>query len=221
LEEESTKLIDMDEVKEEAVWKTENLGIIFIDEIDKIARSNKAGGGADVSREGVQRDLLPIVEGSSVNTKYGVVNTDHILFIAAGAFHFSKPSDLIPELQGRFPIRVELEKLTKENFYQILKTPKNSLTKQYESLFETEGVTLEFEDEALHEMAEIAYNVNAEIENIGARRLQTVVSQLLNEFLYQIPENRPEGDKIIVSKTMVQERLGVLVKDKDLSRYIL
>jgi ATP-dependent HslUV protease ATP-binding subunit HslU len=221
LEEESTKLIDMDEVKEEAVWKTENLGIIFIDEIDKIARSNKAGGGADVSREGVQRDLLPIVEGSSVNTKYGVVNTDHILFIAAGAFHFSKPSDLIPELQGRFPIRVELEKLTKENFYQILKTPKNSLTKQYESLFETEGVTLEFEDEALHEMAEIAYNVNAEIENIGARRLQTVVSQLLNEFLYQIPENRPEGDKIIVNKTMVQERLGVLVKDKDLSRYIL
>ncbi|HAR19380.1 MAG TPA: HslU--HslV peptidase ATPase subunit [Cytophagales bacterium] len=221
LEEESTKLIDMDEVKEEAVWKTENLGIIFIDEIDKIARSNKAGGGADVSREGVQRDLLPIVEGSSVNTKYGVVNTDHILFIAAGAFHFSKPSDLIPELQGRFPIRVELEKLTKENFYQILKTPKNSLTKQYESLFETEGVKLEFEDEALHEMAEIAFNVNAEIENIGARRLQTVVSQLLNEFLYQIPENRPEGDKITVTKTMVQERLGGLVKDKDLSRYIL
>jgi len=221
LEEETTKLIDMDEVKEEAVWKTENLGIIFIDEIDKIARSNKAGGGADVSREGVQRDLLPIVEGSSVNTKFGVVNTDHILFIAAGAFHFSKPSDLIPELQGRFPIRVELEKLTKENFYQILKTPKNSLTKQYESLFETEGIVLEFEDEALHEMAEIAFNVNAEIENIGARRLQTVVSQLLNEYLYQIPENSPEGNKIIVTKKMVQERLSGLVKDKDLSRYIL
>jgi len=221
LEEESAKLIDMDEVKDEAIWKTENLGIIFIDEIDKIARSNKAGGGADVSREGVQRDLLPIVEGSTVNTKFGIVNTDHILFIAAGAFHFSKPSDLIPELQGRFPIRVELEKLTKDNFYQILKTPKNSLTKQYEALFSTEGITLEFEDVAIHEMAEIAFNVNAEIENIGARRLQTIVSQLLNEFLYQIPENSPEGNKILVTKQMVQERLGSLVQNKDLSRYIL
>lgn len=221
LEEETSKLIDMDEVKEEAVWKAENLGIIFIDEIDKIARTNKSGGGADVSREGVQRDLLPIVEGSSVNTKFGIVHTDHILFIAAGAFHFSKPSDLIPELQGRFPIRVELEKLTKEDFFKILKTPRNSLAKQYQALFETEGVSLEFEDEALHELAEIAFNVNAEIENIGARRLQTVVSQLLNEFLFQIPEVRPDNNAVIVTKQMVQERLGSLVQDKDLSRYIL
>lgn len=221
LDEETSKLIDMDEVKEEAVWKAENLGIIFIDEIDKIAKTSKNGGGPDVSREGVQRDLLPIVEGSSVNTKFGVVHTDHILFIAAGAFHFSKPSDLIPELQGRFPIRVELEKLTKEDFYLILKTPRNSLTKQYTALFETEGVVLEFEDEALEQLADIAFEVNAEIENIGARRLQTVVSQLLNEYLYQIPENTPENKKITVTKAMVQERLGSLVKDKDLSRYIL
>ena len=222
LEEETSKLIDMDEVKEEAVWKAENLGIIFIDEIDKIARTNKAGGGGpDVSREGVQRDLLPIVEGSSVNTKYGVVHTDHILFIAAGAFHFSKPSDLIPELQGRFPIRVELEKLTKEDFYLILKTPRNSLTKQYEALFNTEGVELEFEDSALKDLAEIAFNVNADIENIGARRLQTVISHLLNDFLYQMPENSPENKKITVTSQMVQEKLGDLVKDKDLSRYIL
>ena len=222
LEEETSKLIDMDEVKEEAVWKAENLGIIFIDEIDKIARSNKGGGGgADVSREGVQRDLLPIVEGSSVNTKFGIVNTDHILFIAAGAFHFSKPSDLIPELQGRFPIRVELEKLTKEDFYNILKTPRNSLTKQYQALLETEGVALEFEEEALNELAEIAFNVNAEIENIGARRLQTVISQLLNEYLFQIPEQKPQQDKLLVTKQMVQEKLGSLVQDKDLSRYIL
>ena len=222
LEEETSKLIDMDEVKEEAVWKAENLGIIFIDEIDKIARTNKGGsGGPDVSREGVQRDLLPIVEGSSVNTKYGVVHTDHILFIAAGAFHFSKPSDLIPELQGRFPIRVELEKLTKEDFYLILKTPRNSLTKQYEALFSTEGVELEFEDSALKDLAEIAFNVNAEIENIGARRLQTVISHLLNEFLYQMPENSPENKKITVTSALVKEKLGDLVKDKDLSRYIL
>ncbi len=221
VEEETAKLIDMDEVKEEAVWKAENLGIIFIDEIDKIARANKAGGGADVSREGVQRDLLPIVEGSSVNTKYGIVHTDHILFIAAGAFHFSKPSDLIPELQGRFPIRVELEKLTQGDFFKILKTPRNSLTKQYEALFKTEGVTLEFEDEALEEMAEIAFNVNLEIENIGARRLQTVMSQLLNEYLFQIPEQKPVGNLLRVSKHMVSEKLGGLVKDKDLSRYIL
>ena len=221
LEEETSKLIDMDEVKEEAVWKAENLGIIFIDEIDKIARTNKAGGGPDVSREGVQRDLLPIVEGSSVNTKFGVVHTDHILFIAAGAFHFSKPSDLIPELQGRFPIRVELEKLTKEDFYLILKTPRNSLTKQYEALFKTEGVDLVFEDAALKDLAEIAFNVNADIENIGARRLQTVISHLLNEFLFQIPENSPENKQILVTPAMVQEKLGGLVKDKDLSRYIL
>ncbi|MBC7390018.1 MAG: ATP-dependent protease ATPase subunit HslU [Opitutaceae bacterium] len=222
LEEETSKLIDMDEVKEEAVWKAENLGIIFIDEIDKIARTNKGGGGGpDVSREGVQRDLLPIVEGSSVNTKFGVVHTDHILFIAAGAFHFSKPSDLIPELQGRFPIRVELEKLTKEDFYLILKTPRNSLTKQYEALFSTEGVELEFEDSALKDLAEIAFNVNAEIENIGARRLQTVISHLLNEFLYQMPENSPENKKITITSALVKEKLGDLVKDKDLSRYIL
>ncbi|MEC7753128.1 MAG: ATP-dependent protease ATPase subunit HslU, partial [Bacteroidota bacterium] len=189
LEEESAKLIDMDEVKEEAIKKAENTGIIFIDEIDKIAGgSKKNGGGPDVSREGVQRDLLPIVEGSAVNTKYGVINTDHILFVAAGAFHVAKPSDLIPELQGRFPIRVELNSLTEADFYQILKEPKNALTKQYEALIASEGVSLEYSDEALHEIARIAFHINAEVENIGARRLHTVMSKLLNDILFDIPE---------------------------------
>src|SRR5690606_6779251 len=189
LEEEAAKLIDMDEVKEEAIRKAENSGIIFIDEIDKIASgSKKNGGGPDVSREGVQRDLLPIVEGSTVNTKYGVIKTDHVLFIAAGAFHMSKPSDLIPELQGRFPIRVELENLTREDFIRILKEPRNALTKQYEALFRAEGVVLSFLDEAIEEIANNAFIINTEVENIGARRLHTVMSKLLNDFLFDVPD---------------------------------
>lgn len=222
MEEEAARLIDMDEVKEEAIAKAENTGIIFIDEIDKIAGGSKQGGGGpDVSREGVQRDLLPIVEGSAVNTKYGIVHTDHILFISAGAFHFSKPSDLIPELQGRFPIRVELTNLTKDDFYQILKDPKNALSKQYEALFEAEEVELSFQDEALAEIAEIAFNINSELENIGARRLHTVMSHLLNEFLFDIPDVIGPNAKIVITKEMVAEKLASLVKNKDLSQYIL
>ncbi|RFS15285.1 ATP-dependent protease ATPase subunit HslU [Emticicia sp. C21] len=221
LEEEAAKLIDMDEVKEEAIWKAENLGIIFIDEIDKIASSSGKSGGPDVSREGVQRDLLPIVEGSTVNTKHGSVKTDHILFIAAGAFHVAKPSDLIPELQGRFPIRVELESLTEENFYQILKAPKNALTKQYEAMLEAEGVTLSFDTEALREIARIAFHANSEVENIGARRLQTVMSHLLNEIMFDVPDVIGANAQIIITKDMVNERLSNLVKNKDLSQYIL
>ena len=221
MDEEVSKMIDMDEVKAEAVKKTENTGIIFIDEIDKIARSNSKGSGADVSREGVQRDLLPVVEGSAVNTKYGVVNTDHILFIAAGAFHFSKPSDLIPELQGRFPIRVELNSLTKDDFILILKTPKNSLTKQYYALLQSEGVDLEIEDEAIEKISEIATRLNSEIENIGARRLHTVMSTLLNELLYDVPDIIKPGSKLSVGSELVEQKLGNLVQNKDLSRYIL
>jgi ATP-dependent HslUV protease ATP-binding subunit HslU len=223
MEEEASKLIDMDEVKEEAIHKAQNTGIIFIDEIDKIASAaNKGGGGgADVSREGVQRDLLPIVEGSAVNTKYGIINTDHILFIAAGAFHVAKPSDLIPELQGRFPIRVELNKLTKDDFYQILKTPKNALTKQYEALLMAEDVELTFTDEALEKLAEIAYRINSEVENIGARRLHTVMSQLLNEFMFDVPDKIGANAKISITAEMVEEKLMGLVQNKDLSQYIL
>ncbi len=221
LEEESAKLIDMDEVKEEAIRKAENLGIIFIDEIDKIASSRSGGGGPDVSREGVQRDMLPIVEGSSVNTKHGVINTDHILFIAAGAFHVSKPSDLIPELQGRFPIRVELQSLKEEDFYRILKEPKSALTKQYVSLLQSEGVELTFDDEALAEIARIAFAVNSEVENIGARRLQTVMSHLLNDIMFDIPDVILPNEKILITKDLVTERLGGMVKNRDLSQYIL
>ena len=223
LEEEAAKLIDMDEVKEEAIQKAKNTGIIFIDEIDKIAAggSNQGGGGADVSREGVQRDLLPVVEGSTVNTKHGLIQTDHILFIAAGAFHVSKPSDLIPELQGRFPIRVELTNLTQEDFKQILKSPKNALTKQYLALFSAEHVELSFNDDAIDEIAEIAYHINTEIENIGARRLHTVMSHLLNDFLYDVPDKIDRNSKIVVTKEMVSDRLSELVKDRDLSQYIL
>jgi ATP-dependent HslUV protease ATP-binding subunit HslU len=221
-DEEAAKLIDMDEVKEEAIKKAENTGIIFIDEIDKIANSNKkGGGGADVSREGVQRDLLPIVEGSTVNTKYGAINTDHILFIAAGAFHVSKPSDLIPELQGRFPIRVELNSLTKEDFYKILKAPKNALTKQYEALLASEEVELNFNDDALEKIAEIAFEVNSEVENIGARRLHTVMSLLLNEFMFDVPDKIGPNAKILVTKQLVEEKLSGMVKNRDLSQYIL
>ncbi|NDK54650.1 ATP-dependent protease ATPase subunit HslU [Pontibacter fetidus] len=221
LEEEAAKLIDMDEVKEEAIFKAENSGVIFIDEIDKVASSSKKGSGPDVSREGVQRDLLPIVEGSTVNTKYGIINTDHILFIAAGAFHVAKPSDLIPELQGRFPIRVELQSLTKEDFYQILKFPKNALTKQYEALLGSENVSLTFNDEALDEIASMAYEVNAEVENIGARRLQTIMSRLLNDILFDVPDKIGANAKIVVTREMVQEKLAGMVKNRDLSEYIL
>ncbi|SEJ35499.1 ATP-dependent HslUV protease ATP-binding subunit HslU [Cyclobacterium xiamenense] len=222
MEEEASKLIDFDEVKEQAIRLAENNGIIFIDEIDKIASgSRKSGGGPDVSREGVQRDLLPIVEGSAVNTKYGLVHTDHVLFIAAGAFHVSKPSDLIPELQGRFPIRVELSSLTQDDFYRILKEPKNALTKQYQALFEAEQVYLEYTDEAIQEIAALAFSINEEVENIGARRLHTVMSHLLNDFLFDVPDSIGPNSKIMITKEMVQERLSSLVKNRDLSQYIL
>ena len=223
LDEEAAKLIDMDEVKDEAVRQCENAGIIFIDEIDKVASSGgkSGGGGPDVSRQGVQRDLLPIVEGSAVNTKYGIVNTDHILFIAAGAFHVSKPSDLIPELQGRFPIRVELQSLTKDDFFRILKDPKNALTKQYEALLKAEEVELTFEDAALERVAEIAFEVNSEVENIGARRLHTVMSRLLNDILYDVPDKIGANAHILITAELVNERLNDMVKNRDLSQYIL
>jgi len=222
LEEEAAKLIDMDEVKEEAIARAENAGIIFIDEIDKIASGGKKGGGGpDVSREGVQRDLLPIVEGSSVNTKYGIIKTDHVLFVAAGAFHISKPSDLIPELQGRFPIRVELNDLTKDDFIRILREPRNALTKQYQALFEAEGVQITFLDDAIEEIASNAFAINAEVENIGARRLHTVMSRLLNEFLFDVPDKIGANARIEVSAAMVREKLSGLIKNKDLSEYIL
>ena len=223
LEDEAAKLIDMDEVKEEAIKKAQNAGIIFIDEIDKVAsaRSGNGGGGPDVSREGVQRDLLPIVEGSAVNTKYGIIQTDHILFVAAGAFHVAKPSDLIPELQGRFPIRVELQSLTEDDFYQILREPKNALTKQYVAMLEAESVSLTFDDDALREMARIAFEVNQEVENIGARRLQTVLSHLMNDFMFDIPDVIGANAHVVVTKELVNEKLSGLVKNRDLSQFIL
>jgi ATP-dependent HslUV protease ATP-binding subunit HslU len=223
LEEEATKLIDMDEVKEEAIRKAEDAGIIFIDEIDKIASGagKKGGSGPDVSREGVQRDLLPIVEGSTVNTKHGVIKTDHVLFVAAGAFHVSKPSDLIPELQGRFPIRVELTNLTQDDFVRILTEPKNALIKQYKALFEAEDVTVDFAEEAIFEIAKAAFEINAEIENIGARRLHTVMSKLLNEFLFDVPDKIKASSQIKISGDMVKDKLSGLVKNRDLSEYIL
>ena len=223
LDEEAAKLIDMDDVKDEAIRQCENAGIIFIDEIDKVASSGGKGGGSgpDVSRQGVQRDLLPIVEGSAVNTKYGIVNTDHILFIAAGAFHVSKPSDLIPELQGRFPIRVELQSLTKDDFFRILKDPKNALTKQYEALLKAEEVELTFDDAALERLAEIAFEVNGEVENIGARRLHTVMSRLLNDILYDVPDKIGPNAHIQITAALVDERLRDMVKNRDLSQYIL
>lgn len=223
IEDESAKLIDMDEVKEEAIAKAENTGIIFIDEIDKIAAGSGKGGssGPDVSRQGVQRDLLPIVEGSAVTTKHGIIHTDHILFVAAGAFHVAKPSDLIPELQGRFPIRVELNTLTVDDFYRILKEPKNALTKQYEALIESEDVSLDFTDDSLKEIARLAFQINAEVENIGARRLHTVMSKLLNDILFDIPEQIPPNAKVSITKEMVNERLNGLIEDKDLSEFML
>jgi ATP-dependent HslUV protease ATP-binding subunit HslU len=217
-EEQSQNLIDMDAVAREAILRAQNTGIVFIDEIDKIA--GKGNESADVSRQGVQRDLLPIVEGSAVSTKYGVLNTDHVLFIAAGAFHVARPSDLIPELQGRFPIRVELSSLTREDFYRILTEPETALTKQYQALLATEGVTLTFDDESLHALADIAFEVNENVENIGARRLHTLLSNLLDEILYSVPDQEAERS-FTVTKAMVQERLANLAKHKDMSHYIL
>ncbi len=216
--EEAEKLIDQEEVAREAISRAENFGIIFIDEIDKIAVKTP-GVGPGVSREGVQRDLLPIVEGTVVKTKYGPVRTDHILFIAAGAFHISKPSDLMPELQGRFPIRVELSPLTREDFVRILKEPKNALTVQYTELLKTEGVELEFTDDALEEIARIAEEANNRMENIGARRLHTVMEKLLEDISFNAPEL--SGQRIIIDARFVRAKLEGIVKDVELSKYIL
>src|SRR5258708_5647760 len=218
IQEEEQRLIDMEQVTRVAIDRVENSGIIFLDEIDKIA-GRESGHGPDVSREGVQRDILPIVEGTTVNTRYGMVRTDHILFVAAGAFHVSKPSDLIPELQGRFPIRVELQSLTMEDFVRILTEPKSSLTRQYVALLETEGVKLEFTPEALEEVARFAFRVNEGTENIGARRLHTIMERVLDEISFEAPEKK--GQEFKVDATYVQKMLSEIVKDQDLSRYIL
>jgi ATP-dependent HslUV protease ATP-binding subunit HslU len=218
-QEEVGKLIDMEEVTREAVTRVEQSGIVFLDEIDKVASRRSHSQGPDISREGVQRDLLPIVEGSTVNTKYGPVQTDHILFIAAGAFHLSKPSDLIPELQGRFPIRVELQALSKEDFVRILTEPKNALIVQYTALMKTEGVELEFTKDAIDTIAEIACQINEDSENIGARRLHTVMEQLLEEVSFTAPDLK--GQKITVTPEYIEGRLENLLKNQDLSRYIL
>ena len=218
IQEEENKLIDMDQVTRIATERAEQMGIIFIDEIDKIA-GRESGHGPDVSREGVQRDILPIVEGTTVNTRYGMVRTDHILFVAAGAFHVSKPSDLIPELQGRFPIRVELQSLTMEDFVRILTEPKSSLTRQYIALLETEGVKLEFTPDALQEVARFAFRVNEGTENIGARRLHTIMERVLDEISFEAPEKK--GQPFTVDAAYVQKMLSEIVKDQDLSRYIL
>jgi len=218
IQEEEHRLIDMDQVTRMAIDRVENAGIVFLDEIDKIA-GREGGHGPDVSREGVQRDILPIVEGTTVNTRYGMVRTDHILFIAAGAFHVSKPSDLIPELQGRFPIRVELQSLTMEDFVRILTEPKSSLVKQYTALLETEGVKLEFTPEALEEIARFAFRVNESTENIGARRLHTIMERVLDELSFEAPEKK--GQQITVDGDYVRKMLTDIVKDQDLSRYIL
>jgi ATP-dependent HslUV protease ATP-binding subunit HslU len=218
IQEEETRLIDMDQVTRVAVDRAEQSGIIFLDEIDKIA-GRERGHGPDVSREGVQRDILPIVEGTTVNTRYGMVRTDHILFIAAGAFHVSKPSDLIPELQGRFPIRVELHSLTREDFIRILKEPKSALVKQYAALLDTEGIKLSFADDALEEIAKFAAAVNEQTENIGARRLHTIMEKLLDEISFEGPDIKKKT--IRIDAAYVQKQLADIVKNQDLSRYIL
>jgi len=218
IETEAEKLVDMDRVQALAKERTEQNGIIFIDEIDKIA-SREGGHGPEVSREGVQRDILPIVEGSTVNTKYGPVKTDHILFIAAGAFHVAKPSDLIPELQGRFPIRVELDSLEEADFVRILTEPNNALLRQYQALMATEGLRLEFSEAAVTEIARTAARVNERMENIGARRLHTIMETLLEELSFSAPERQEK--RLQVDELFVRERLGKIVDDEDLSRYIL
>jgi ATP-dependent HslUV protease ATP-binding subunit HslU len=217
-QEEAQKLIDMEQVVQDAIQRAQNSGIVFLDEIDKIAGEDH-NAGPDVSREGVQRDLLPVVEGTSVFTKYGMVKTDHVLFIASGAFHVSKPSDLIPELQGRFPIRVELEKLTAADFIRILTEPENALIKQYIALLQTEGVKLDFSDDAIDEIAQIAGEVNNKTENIGARRLHTVMNALLEDVLFQVPDKKMKNVKI--TREIVRKTLREIVEDEDLSRYIL
>ncbi|EQC2076041.1 ATP-dependent protease ATPase subunit HslU [Listeria monocytogenes] len=217
-EDEASKLIDADELAAEGIHRAEQMGMIFIDEIDKIA-SKEGGGNTQVSREGVQRDILPIVEGSQISTKYGTVNTEYILFIAAGAFHMSKPSDLIPELQGRFPIRIELDKLTQEDFYKILTEPDNALIKQYKALLKTEGIDLIFTKEAVERIAEIAFQVNQDSDNIGARRLHTILEKLLEDLLFEAPEINMESIK--VTENYVNEKLAPIMQNKDLTQFIL
>ncbi|MEZ5545319.1 MAG: ATP-dependent protease ATPase subunit HslU [Lysobacteraceae bacterium] len=218
IEEEAGKLVNDEDIRQQAIDLAEQNGIVFIDEIDKVAKRSE-GYGADVSREGVQRDLLPLVEGSTVSTKYGVVRTDHILFIASGAFHLAKPSDLIPELQGRFPIRVELSSLSRDDFRRILTEPHSAMTKQYQALLGTEGVKIEFTSEAIDRLADIAYTVNETTENIGARRLSTVLERLLDALSYEAPDR--EGDSVLIDAAFVDATLGELSHDRDLSRYIL
>jgi ATP-dependent HslUV protease ATP-binding subunit HslU len=218
MQEEQERLVDMDQVARAALERVESAGIIFLDELDKIA-GREGGSGPDVSREGVQRDLLPIVEGTTVNTRYGMVRTDHILFIAAGAFHVSKPSDLIPELQGRFPIRVELDSLSLDDLKRILTEPKNALLKQYQALLETEGIRLEFTPDAVHTIAEFAAEVNAKTENIGARRLHTIVEKLLDEISFEGPDLEIKEQSI--DSAYVKQTLNETIKDENLSRYIL
>jgi ATP-dependent HslUV protease ATP-binding subunit HslU len=218
-EQEAQKLIDMDQVTDEALQNAEQNGIIFIDEIDKIASGSGMRSGADVSREGVQRDILPIVEGSVVNTKYGPVKTDHMLFIGAGAFHVSKPGDLIPELQGRFPINVELSNLDREDFRKILTVPENAVTKQQKALLETEGVKVEFTDDAIDEIANLAYLMNEETENIGARRLHTILEILLEDVSYNLPD--PDLTEVNIDREYVLDKLGEKIKEVDVDRYIL
>ncbi len=220
MQDELDKLVDMDEVVNEALDRAENMGIVFLDELDKIA-GERGGVGPDVSREGVQRDLLPVVEGSTVQTKYGMVRTDHVLFIAAGAFHVSKPSDLIPELQGRFPIRVELSSLGADDFVRILREPRNALLRQYEALIAADGATLEVTDDGVREIARVAAEVNDRSENIGARRLHTVLTTLLDDVLFDLPESRTSDGKILVNEKVVHERLDKIVQDEDLRKYIL
>jgi ATP-dependent HslUV protease ATP-binding subunit HslU len=218
IEEEAGKLVNEDEIRQQAIDSAEQNGIVFIDEIDKVAKRSE-GYGADVSREGVQRDLLPLVEGSTVSTKYGPVKTDHILFIASGAFHLAKPSDLIPELQGRLPIRVELSSLSRADFRRILTEPHSALTKQYQALLGTEGLKITFTDEAIERLADIAFTVNETTENIGARRLHTVLEKLLDTLSYEAPDR--DGDAVTIDAAYVDRTLGSLAADQDLSRYIL
>lgn len=218
-EQEAHKMVNEEELKQKAVESVEQNGIVFVDELDKVAKRSESGAGADVSREGVQRDLLPLVEGCTINTKYGMVKTDHILFIASGAFHLAKPSDLIPELQGRLPIRVELDALQVEDFVRILTEPNASLTQQYEALIATEGVTLQFTEDGVQKIAEVAYQVNQRTENIGARRLHTVLERLLDTISFEAPDK--SGHQIQIDANYVEEHLGDLVEDEDLSRYIL
>ena len=219
IQEEAEKLVDQQNVAREAIERVEQSGIVFLDEIDKIAGRQQASHGPDVSREGVQRDLLPIVEGTTVNTKYGMVKTDHILFIAAGAFHVAKPADLIPEMQGRFPIRVELESLTEDDFVRILREPKNALTMQYSALLSTEGVELRFSDDAIREVARYAALVNEKTENIGARRLHTILERVLDELSFDASERR--GQQLTIDAAYVQHVLADIIKNEDLSRYVL